>query len=524
MKALIKGGLFLALGWLAHSAPAQDTAFRPIAVTNPIPGDGGIRTVSVGQPTRLDGSSDAITPSFRPISGTVVRGQAPDDKTVPLPNLVIGGNDKTPAKALPKEKGFQPPPPTPMPAPMPVQIEPTPSPIFDSLGILQGDDCCGDVCNDVCGMRHRRAKWGGIWGNSCCPDRAAWWVNAEMLMWWQKSMAVPPLLTGSPAGQIDNVGVLGDPRTMIFYDSVPNRTRGGARFTAGMWLPHFCNVGLEVRYFFLTAQRTSATFQSDGNPQFARPFFDVEQQVNASEFASPGQVTIQTSTQLWGIDGLVRHKLHCGPRYWVDLLWGYKHLNLSESLEITEDTQFATPIGQVRIIETESFRTRNQFNGLSLGFEGECRVGTRCFVGLRATMAMGTSHQIVNIDGNTAFFLPAPFGSSGAPGALLASPTNMGQVTANRFAILPEVGFKFGVDLTDHLRIYAGYDFLYLNSTLRPGDQIDTSVAQSYRPFVDPNTGQARPGIGGTLPRPTPPYRTSDFWAQGFNFGLQYRY
>ncbi len=519
MKALIKGGLFLSLGWLASSSAGQDIS-RPTTTI-----DGGIRPVSVGQPSQLDASANVILPAFRPISNTVARGQAPDDKTVPLPNLVIGGNDPKGAKPLPKDKGFVPPPPTPMPIqPRPMQpmvVEPpVPSPIFDGLGI-PGDDCCGDVCGDPCGLRRNKAHWGGLWGTGCCPDRARWWVNAEMLAWWQKSISVPVLVTGSAPGQVDNVGVLQDSRTAILYDSVPNRTRGGDRFTAGTWLPHFCNVGIEVRYFFLASQNTSATFASDvGGPQIARPFFDVEQQVNAAEIATPGGVTIQTYSQLWGIDGVIRHKLHCGPRYWVDLLWGYKHLNLSEGIDITE----VRNDGQTTFVETESFRTRTQFNGFQAGLEGECRIGTRCFFGLRAAVAMGASHQIINIEGNTAFYPPAPFAPSSATGALLATPTNIGQWTANRFAFVPEVGFKFGIDLTDHLRIYAGYDFLYLSSTLRPGDQIDTTVAQSYRPFLDPRTGQGSPGVGGTVARPLVPYRTSDFWAQGLNFGLQYRY
>src|SRR5262245_51621176 len=69
MKALIKGGLFLALGWLANHAAAQDIQWRASAtnINTPVPvapaPASGIRAVSVGQPTRLD---DADTSESRP--------------------------------------------------------------------------------------------------------------------------------------------------------------------------------------------------------------------------------------------------------------------------------------------------------------------------------------------------------------------------------------------------------------------------------------------------------------------------
>ena len=119
---------------------------------------------------------------------------------------------------------------------------------------------------------------------------------------------------------------------------------------------------------------------------------------------------------------------------------------------------------------------------------------------------------------------PSPFAESSIRGARLASVTNIGQYTANRFAVLPEVGFKVGVDLTDRLGIYAGYDFIYLSSVVRPGDQIDLRASPSFLPSYDFATQKAVPGVGGGIRQPVPLYRTSDYWGQGFNFGLQYRY
>src|SRR5437879_1712490 len=116
MKALIKSGLCLALGWLAGGADAQDVKIkwqaskgespaRPVALIQPAPGDSPVRSVS----------------GFAPI----VRMQAPDEITIqPVPTLETESKEKKPAQKLPKDKdkdGFPPPP------------QAVPTPIFSSV-------------------------------------------------------------------------------------------------------------------------------------------------------------------------------------------------------------------------------------------------------------------------------------------------------------------------------------------------------------------------------------------------------
>jgi Putative beta barrel porin-7 (BBP7) len=488
MKALIKSGLFVALGWLTQSAGAQEIQWRAAPAKNPTPinnTDTGVRAVSMGLPTPLGDS----TPQ-------VVRAQAPTDKTIPeIPRLeVIFGGDEKGAKPLPKDKTFTPPSPTPV----------APSPVMGSLG-MDPDGFCGEWC-------------GPRFGLGCCPDRPRFWGSAEYLMWWQRAQSAPALVTASPAGQVGNIGVLGVPSTTVLYDSVPNNMFSGGRFAAGMWFSRCCNWGIDTSFFFLGRQQNTAIFSSNGDPLLARPFFDAELGKQDAEIFTPGTVTIKTYSQLWGIEGNLRHKWRCGPNYWVDFFWGYRHLNLSEGIDITEDLTVPTGLGPLRIIEQESFRTRNQFNGLQAGLDGEWRFWNRFFVGWNTKFAMGSTHQILNIDGSTTFIAPAPIGTIVQPGALLATPTNIGHYTQNRFAVVPEIGVKLGVDLNDHWRIFAGYNFLYWSSVVRPGDQIDTNVAPSFRPTI------FGPGVGGGPHVPVAPLRTSDYWAQGFSFGLMYRY
>jgi hypothetical protein len=512
MKAYIKGGLFLALGWLANHAHGQDIQFKASTpkTTQPIAEAGNhVRAVTLSLPTLAPAPGNDTTGSatFRPI----VRGQKPDEiKIEAIPKLETGGTTGQP-KLMPKDPGFTPPPPS------PVESSP-PSPVFGNLGM--GADGCFEGGSGIC------SPHGGIFGGDCCPQRGRGWISAEYLMWWQRSQVVPPLVATSPAGTPQvNAAIVGVPGNSVLYDSTPLTTRGGGRFTLGRWMPNLCdNLGIEMTFFYIARQNATSTYASDGSVILGRPFTEGGVQ-NAELFSFPnlasGQTTISNYSQIWGLEGNLRYKWRCNDRCWVDMLGGYRHINLSEGIQLSEDVTFGpgTLSPGLRSVEQESFRTRNQFDGVQFGLDGECRIWNRWFIGATTKVALGNVYQRVDIAGTTTFTnVPAPFGDSTQQGALLASPTNIGRFTQNRFAVVPEVTLKLGYDITDRLRIFAGYNFLYISSVMRPGEQIDTNVNQNFRPTL------VGPGAGGGPAVPAVLMRTSDYWAQGLNFGLQYRY
>ena len=104
-------------------------------------------------------------------------------------------------------------------------------------------------------------------------------------------------------------------------------------------------------------------------------------------------------------------------------------------------------------------------------------------------------------------------------GGLLALPgANAGSFTQNKFAVLPEVGFNVGYHITPHFRVFVGYNFLYLSSVLRPAGLINPNVDPARIPnFPLPNGGSPV-----FPPQPAPLFRTTDFFAQGINFGIQF--
>jgi hypothetical protein len=208
-----------------------------------------------------------------------------------------------------------------------------------------------------------------------------------------------------------------------------------------------------------------------------------------------------------------------GASYQVSLLGGFRFLDLHEALGMKEmDTILPQSAGGdfVSVTTADHFRTSNQFYGGQIGTDVMwCR--GRFFVDVLAKVALGTSVQRAGIDGWTSFATTA--GQSGTIGAgQLALPSNIGDYGKNQFAVVPEFGLNLGYAVTQHIRLTFGYTFLFWSRVFRPGDQIDRVINTSEFPAL----------VGaGTLkgpPRPDFTFKSSDFWAQGLNFGLEFRY
>ena len=90
----------------------------------------------------------------------------------------------------------------------------------------------------------------------------------------------------------------------------------------------------------------------------------------------------------------------------------------------------------------------------------------------------------------------------------------MGVHTADRFSVIPELGVTLGYDLTCRLRAMVGYTFIYWSNVSRPGDQIDLEC----QPVPVPAAPSEPPRSPAFV------QHTSDFWAQGINIGLDYRF
>ena len=83
--------------------------------------------------------------------------------------------------------------------------------------------------------------------------------------------------------------------------------------------------------------------------------------------------------------------------------------------------------------------------------------------------------------------------------------------------MVPQIGLKLNVDITERLRGFAGYDFLYWSQVARPGNQMDHSVNVTQGQIFGP------PAVGD-VSRPAVPFNSSGFSTQGVSLGFEFRF
>jgi hypothetical protein len=360
-----------------------------------------------------------------------------------------------------------------------------------------------------------------------------WFSSAEYLMWWTRSMQVPALLTTSPPGSF---GILGAPDTrVLFGGDAGNTYHGGGRFTLGRWFCDDPTWGVEGRILFLGESQSSFTANSSQYPVLARPFYNVNSPVGqfSELIAFPGlangSALIKTATSIWGAEANARRVLFGNPNgsgFELDAIVGYRYFDLDEHLSV--DEAFTRTPGSPMTVGTpaisgnvlDSFHTVDMFNGGQIGLSSRYQYG-RWSIDGRATVAFGDLEQTAIINGSQNLVF-ANGTTTRAVGGLLALPgANIGTFNHSQFSVLPEVTLNVGYQITSHMRAFIGYDFLFIGNALRPGGTVDTVVDAARIPnFPLPGSPTPLPGPS----RPGPYFTTSDFFAQGINFGLEFRW
>jgi hypothetical protein len=342
------------------------------------------------------------------------------------------------------------------------------------------------------------------------------WVQADYLMWWYKTGSVPPLLTSiTPSPQGPHGTALID--NLSFTDDF----HSGIELRAG-WHPGHLPFGLEFSYFYMEDRKDSQEVTSSGTPVLGRPYFNTALQREdvflIAAPGSPGSFQVDERSRLWGLDW---NGACCivGDETWsVVGLLGFRYLDLREDLVMTDHltTEAAVPIfGAVPAVVTDQFATRNQLYAGQLGVEAEWHCHS-WFLNCRAEGALGDNRQTVFILGNST--LTTPSGKVSLPAGRFALPTNIGTYVRDEIAFSPDVTFNVGCQVTQRLRIHVGYTFLYLNNVVRPSGEIDRGVNPNLVPTAVGPGGPAGPA------RPVFSSHETDFWAQGFNAGLEFHY
>jgi hypothetical protein len=355
---------------------------------------------------------------------------------------------------------------------------------------------------------------------ACCAcDR--FWFNAEYLLWWTKDNHLPAVLTAGDATD-RRPGALGQPGTQVLLGGdIGNGDRSGARFALGYWFTDDHVIGAEANFLFLDRSTKAAGASSDGNPVLAEPFYNANTEVaGAYRLAFPGRrsgtYAAALDNELWGTELNLRSAVFQTRVVQVQLLAGFRYLELEENFRTLADTLGTANPDEGEIITSQHFGTRNYFYGGQVGAETTLMFG-RLTVDFTGKVALGATHEVALINGSTVLQGPT-IQTTTLPLAEYAMPSNIGRYSRDMFTVVPEAGVTLGYQVTRHMRATLGYTFLYMSNAVRPGDLIDTTV----------NPSQIRNALTGTpvvgALRPAFPGGASDFWAQGLNFGLEFRY
>jgi hypothetical protein len=352
------------------------------------------------------------------------------------------------------------------------------------------------------------------------PSPGKYWASADFIYWSQKTDLTGPLV-GTPSL------VNGD--LIALYDRAAYGFANGLRVSAGM-ANETGNVGVEGSFFHLEQRASGIVAGSDagGTPLLAREATDAATggpvlfPISAPG-AEAGVVIVRATSRLWGTDGYFVVNCDWGHEDCsLEFLAGFQYLDLSENLSYAQASTLlpggaanfgAAPLlPPAAISVAERFGAHNQFFGPEFGVQMEKRFGS-LFVDGCVKCGVGDSHQVKNVAGASAVDVGA--GPMVIPGGITASGDLLGRTSTDRFAVVPSVSANLGFNVTDCVRIYGGYTFLYWSDVTRPGDLTSVAVATETVP-TSPNFGV-----------PNPPFvsvKHSAYYVHGFNAGLVIRY
>lgn len=386
-----------------------------------------------------------------------------------------------------------------------------------------------DGCVDFCGL-------------PCCSLPGRFWLRTDYLMWWTNGMRLPPLVTTSPQGTpVAAAGVL--PGATILYGNktVADYGRSGFRTSWGLWLDNCHTWGIEGDYFALGAGTSNFSQYSTGNPILTRPLYDVyggefydfgqRSELVAYPDVVEGSVTVRAKDYFQSTGVALSYNLcccdscdpcadpcadSCLPLLFccrTDLLIGYRHYRYSNSVAIRENLRLLTDPHQNWLFQVDDgFRARNDFHGSEFGLRSRIYRG-RWSLEILTKIALGNTHQVMNIDGQT-IVTPTSQPTQIRNGGVFAVRSNEGTYTRDTFTMIPQLGLELGYQVNSNWRAYVGYNLLYWGAVVHASEQIDLNIdPRNFPPVQNP-----------ALPFPAFPGKTSSFWAQGLNLGLEFRF
>jgi hypothetical protein len=371
------------------------------------------------------------------------------------------------------------------------------------------------------------------------PSPLRFWANAEYLVWWVKDAPVGngPIVTASSSLTDRPPGALGQPGTAVLFGQSPigYGAFSGLRISGGVGL---CSgLSLDGSYFALERRSSNFTAASDprGNPLLGIAIFNTAIGIEDALLTSnpdvavgpwSGNAIVLSHLRLQGWD------LNAGLSTWnrggvtIRGLVGFRAMRLDEDLSLSD---VFTPLApgtltflgaavpeNTVLTDFDRFATTNHFYGGQFGGQVNWQRGA-FKLDLTGKVALGANQQAVAIAG--ASTSTPPGGTMAvAPGGIYAQTSNIGSYSRSVFSVVPEFGVTLGWNIRPNITATLGYSVLYWSNVVRPGDQVDHGVNQTLVPthqFFGLTPSDGRPAFA---------FHNADFWAQGINIGVQFRY
>lgn len=292
------------------------------------------------------------------------------------------------------------------------------------------------------------------------------------------SSATNPLVTGAPA----DVGA-------------------GGSYRMGYWLDAERTRAVEGSFFYVQG---SSKFDTSGSPTSVT----TRTQVNTTPDVFVGLFDDTTTTTL---SGQIRDRLYgadvnyrtraplFGSLPNFEVMLGVRYVGLDEKLTASVNSiftrTFAPALGIPQPADftntaagSSSFRIRNNFIGPQVGFSAEQHWG-QFWVANESKLAVGAMIEDVSVSGSSVLSttptkvialagIPLTV-TTGAPPVTTTSGTPIpfglfaqGNRTKTTFAVVPSGNIKTGYDINEMLSLTLAYNYLYMSSVGRVGDQV----------------------------------------------------
>ena len=375
------------------------------------------------------------------------------------------------------------------------------------------DGGCGSGCG---GGKHRKFR------NLFDRIDSDTWATTEFLMWFVQDRDVAPLVVTSPNGTLPILGI--NNTQVVFGGEFEGELSAGIRSDYGKWVTD--NVGIGGRFWTL-AQNNESYF-AEGQPggvSIARPNIDLTfgspnqpaggnngVLVNGPDLAGrnfDGSIAANSEIEIWGGELYSRVRLTCAKDCRVDLIGGYSHFEIDDSLAISSASRQINPPTLQTFNLVDLFDIENEFNGGQVGFEMVIKRG--CWrVSSLTKVHMGNMEQSYNIRGFNSITTNPPTNTPINNGGMLARGNNENPLAPRDvFAFVPEANFKLAYQFRRNVSLSAGYSFLYFDNVALVGDVVDPVITSTASIFS---------GTNGARPAFQP--NDSSLFVQGLDLGV----